>query len=443
MIPESEDTFSMRSSHVVLDQVDVAFDDEHAVASAGLLLPATLSERLGLEQAADELIDLGDRPGAAHPGRKVLTLVHSLVAGGDCIDDVEVLRAGSTDRVLGHRVMAASTVGTFLRSFTFGHVRQLDRLAETALRRAWQAGAGPGDGPLTIDADSTICEVHGHAKQGASYGYTRTLGLHPLLATRADSGELLHARQRTGKANTARGMPRFVDETIGRVRRAGASGPLLFRMDSGFWSAKVIARLRAHDARFSITVRQTKPVRAAIAAIDEAAWTQIPYTPDGVAQVAETPFRGDRLIVRRVRNLDDQQQLFPTWRYHAFVTDRPGTTVELDADHRRHAVVELAIRDAKHGAGLRHHPSGRFHANAAWLVLVCLAHNLLRWSAALGLGVRDELVVAKTLRRTLLALPGRLTRSARRWTLHLPARWPWAHSFVMALARLRCIPHPT
>jgi hypothetical protein len=237
-------------------------------------------------------------------------------------------------------------------------------------------------------------------------------------------------------------MPRFVDETIGRVRRAGATGELTFRADSGFWSAKTIARLRAHDTRFSITVRQTRPVPAQVAGIPEAAWVDIGYSPDGVGQVAEAPFRGDRLIVRRVRNLDDQQQLFPTGRYHAFVTDRVGTAVELDADHRRHAVVELAIRDAKHGSGLRHHPSGRFFANAAWLVLVTLAHNLLRWTATLGLGTRHELVVAKPLRRTLLALPGRLTRSARRWRLHLPARWPWAHSFTMALARLRCIPDP-
>jgi hypothetical protein len=347
-----------------------------------------------------------------------------------------------TASVLGHRVMAASTVGTFLRAFTFGHVRQLDRLAETALTRAWAAGAGPGDGPMTIDADSTICEVHGKAKQGASYGYTRKLGYHPLLATRANTGEMLHARQRTGKANTARGMPRFIDETIGRVRRAGATGELSFRADSGFWSAATIGRLRAHDVRFSITVRQTKPVQRGIAAIGEAAWTTIGYSPDGVAQVAETPFRGDRLVVRRVRNLDDQQQLFPTWRYHAFITDRAGSAVELDADHRRHAVVELAIRDAKQGSGLNHHPSGKFFANAAWLILVCLAYNLLRWTATIGLGSRDELVVAKTLRRTLLALPGRLTRSARRFMLHLPARWPWAHSFTMALARLRCIPDP-
>jgi Transposase DDE domain group 1 len=433
----------MPSSHVVLDQVDIAFDDERAVAGAGLLLPATLAERLGIQQATDQLVDLGDRPGAAQPGRKLLTLVQALVAGGDCIDDVELLRCGSTGSVLGHRVMAASTVGTFLRAFTFGHVRQLDKVTAQVLARAWAAGAGPGDGPLTVDVDSTICEVCGYHKQGAGYGYTHRLGYHPLLAFRAGSGEVLHARLRKGAANTARGILRFIDELVARLRRAGAVGELTFRMDSGFWSAKLIKRLRGHRVRYSITVRQTKTVRAAIAAIPEQAWTQIAYTPDGVAQVAETPYRGDRLIVRRVRNLDDQQQLFPTWRYHAFVTNRVGTMLELDADHRRHAVCELAIRDLKAGAGLVHLPSGQFAANAAWLGAATLAHNLIRWTATLGLGVGDQQTVAKTLRRTLLALPGRLTRSARRWRLHLPAGWPWAHSFTMALARLRCIPYPT
>jgi Transposase DDE domain group 1 len=188
----------MPSSHVVLDQVDIAFDDERSVASAGLLLPATLAERLGIEQVTDQLVDLGDRPGRARPGRKLLTLVHALVAGGDCIDDVELLRCGSTHAVLGHRVMAASTVGTWLRAFTFGHVRQLDQVCGEILARAWAAGAGPGDGPLTVDVDSTICEVYGYHKQGACYGYTHRLGYHPLLATRADSGEVLHARLRKG-----------------------------------------------------------------------------------------------------------------------------------------------------------------------------------------------------------------------------------------------------
>jgi hypothetical protein len=212
----------MGSSHT-LDQLDSCFDDTHAVANAGLLLAATLAERLGIEQTAYQVIDLGERPGAAHPGRKLLTLVHTMIAGADGIDDAALLRCGATSQVLGHRVMAPSTLGTFLRSFTFGHVRQLDRLTEQILTRAWSAGAGPGDGPMTIDLDATVCEVHGHHKQGAAYGYPHTLGDHPLLATRADSGEVLHARQRSGRANTARGTARFVDELAARVRRAAAA----------------------------------------------------------------------------------------------------------------------------------------------------------------------------------------------------------------------------
>src|SRR5215211_4309627 len=264
--PDQEGTCSMRSCHT-LDQLDTCFDDTHAVANAGLLLAATLAERLGIEQAADQVIDLGERAGAYRPGRKLLTLVHAMLAGGDCIDDADVPRCGQTASVLGHRVMAPSTLGTFLRSFTFGHVRQLDRLTEQTLKRAWAAGAGPGDGPMTMDLDSTVCQVHGYHKQGSAYGYTHTLGYHPLVATRADSGEVLHARQRTGRANTARGAARFVDELAGRVRRAGASGELTMRMDSGFWSAKTIKTCRRHKIRFSITVRQTKPIRAVITTI--------------------------------------------------------------------------------------------------------------------------------------------------------------------------------
>jgi transposase len=274
--------------------------------------------------------------------------------------------------------MAPSTVGTFLRAFTFGHVRQLDRLTEQVVARAWAAGAGPGDGPMTMDLDSTVCEVHGHATQGAAYGYTHALGYHPLVASRAESGEVLHARQRTGRPNTARGTARFVDELAARVRRAGASGELTMRMDSGFWSAKTIRACRRHQLRYSITVRQTTPIRAAIATIAADAWVDIVYPDGGLAEVAETRYKGDRLIVRRTRLVGAQAELFPNWRYHAFVTDRVGTTVELDQDHRRHAVVELCIRDLEAGAGLRHCPSGKFNANAAWLVIATLAHNLLR-----------------------------------------------------------------
>jgi hypothetical protein len=423
----------------------VAFDDDHAVANAGLALTATLTERLGVETVVDELVDLGDRPGAHRPGRKVLTLLHAMVAGGDAIDDADVLRTGRTQEVLGHRVMAPSTLGTFLRSFTFGHIRQLDRVAETLLARAWAAGAGPGTQELMMDLDSTVCEVHSHAKGGAAYGYTRRLGYHPLLASRADTGELLHLRMRTGSANTARGAERFVNELAGRVRRAGAAGSLTLRGDSGFWSAKVIGACRRHGIRFSITVPQTKPVKAAIAAIGEDAWTDIDYPDGGAAQVAETTRAGKaggRLIVRRTRLVGAQATLWPDWRHHAFVTDRAGTAVALDADHRRHAVVELAIRDLKQGAGLCHCPSGVFGANAAWALVATLAHNLLRWVAALGLGVHG-LVVAKTIRRRLIALPGRLTtpRGAATCTSRRAGRGPRHFSPpCSASARSRCEP---
>ncbi len=326
----------------------VAFDDDHAVANAGLALVGVLSERLGLEELAEEAISI-----APFPGRRVATLVHALVAGASCIDDADVLRAGSTASVLSHRVMAPSTLGTFLRSFTFGHVRQLDRVSELLLARAWSLGAGPGDRAMTIDVDSTICEVFGSQKQGAGYGYTKVLGYHPLLATRADTGETLHVRFRKGSANTQRGAQRFVRETVGRVRRAGASGALTLRADSGFFSQYVVQACRDHDVRYSITARQTPAITRAIEQIAEESWTSIDYTANGEAWVAETTY-GDqhRLIVRRTKLSNPRPALFPTYRYHAFLTDREGEAIFLDADHRRHAVVELAIRDLKEGSGL-------------------------------------------------------------------------------------------
>jgi hypothetical protein len=421
-----------------LDGLEVAFDDPGAVAHAGLLLPATLAQRLGLEALCDEVVELGARPGAARPGRKVMTLVHAMLAGADSIDDCDVLRAGASGQVLGHRVMAPSTLGTFLRAFTFGHVRQLDRAAEIALTRAWAAGAGPGDRPLLIDLDSTVCEVHGYQKQGAGFSHTRQRGYHPLLATRADTGEVLHLRLRRGSANTMRGAERFVRELARRVRRAGARGPLTLRADSGFWAKRVIGACRAHGIRFSISVRTgDERIAKAIAQIPEGDWQAIDYTAGGEAQVAETTYRGLRLVVRRTRLLGPQQALWPDWRHHAFLTDRPGTAIALDADHRHHAVCELAIRDLK-AEGLAHCPSGRFAANAAWALLAALAHNLVRWVAAIGLGIPGA-VVAETIRRRYLAAPGRLTRSGRRRRLRLPRHWPWAASFLAALERLRTV----
>lgn len=429
----------MRSQSYDPTRLGVGFDDDHAVANAGLTLTGVLARRLGIEGLADEMIRLGDAAGAARPGRKVMTLVHAMVAGGDCIDDVEVLRAGSTTGVVGHQVMAPSTCGTFLRSFSFGHIRQLDRVFETVLGRAWAAGAGPGDEPMTVDLDSTICEVHGHQKEGAAYGYSRVLGYHPLLATRADSGEILHVRARKGSAGSGRGANRFMEETIARLRRAGAAGPLTLRADSGFYSWELIGTCQKRGVRFSITVNNNQAVMRAIAAIGEADWVPIDYTPDGEAQVAETPYKEMRLVVRRTRLTGAQATLWPDWRHHAFITNRQGDPASLDADHRQHAVCELAIRDWKEGSGANHCPSGKFNANAAWLALTALAHNLIRWVATLGLGTHGTMV-AKTLRRHLITLPGRITRSSRRHHLHLPRDWPWQHQFLTAVGRLRNLP---
>src|SRR3954451_18787270 len=177
--------------HDLSDRSAVVFDDERVVVNAGLVLAVTLGRRLGLEALVDAAIRLGGRPGASRPGRKVLSLVHAMLLGADCIDDCDVLRAGRTEAILGHKAMAPSTLGTFLRSFSFGHVRQLDRVLGQALRRAWRAGAGPARGRLVIDIDSFLGEVHGHRKQGDGYGSTSKLGYHPLLATRADTSEVL------------------------------------------------------------------------------------------------------------------------------------------------------------------------------------------------------------------------------------------------------------
>ena len=423
--------------------VAVCFDDERAVSDAGVVLVATLAARLGIEALAERFIGLGDRVGAANPGRKVMSLLYAMVLGADCIEDCDILRSGRTGALLGSLVAAPSTLGTFLRAFTFGHVRQLDRLLAETLKRAWAAGAGPGDGRLVVDVDSFVGEVCGYDKQGASFGYTHKRGYHPIVATRAGSGEVLHVRCRKGAANTQRGMPRFTDELIARARRAGASGQCLLRADSGFWNTKVFDRLARAGWQFSIGVRMTKSVTAIVAQIDETAWQVLEDYPDtGEAQIAESTLGGRRLIVRRVRLLAAEGELFAgEWRHFAFATNRSEPIELVEVEHRQHAVVELVIRDLKDQA-LAHFPSGHYSANAAWTVLAALAHNLLRWTTILGLP-GATVRVARTLRRRLLAMPGRLTRTARRWTLHLPARWPWQNDFNAALARLRALPEPT
>jgi hypothetical protein len=424
---------------VGLDGVAVAFDDERAVADAGIVLAGTLAQRLGIEALVDERVVLGDRVGAGNEGAKVMTLISAMALGADCIDDCDLLRSGRTADVLGHRVMAPSTLGTFLRAFTFGHVRQLDRVLGETLQRAWAAGAGPGDGRLVIDVDSFVGETFGRSKQGAAFGYTRVRGYHPILATRADTGEVLHIRLRKGSANTSRGFGRFLDELLARVDRAGATGPRLLRADSGFWNKQTFQRLDRAGWQFSIGVRLQPAVRAAIEAISEDAWIDLPDYPEtSIAQIAETTHAGRRLVVRRVRTLDRQGQLLPSWELFPFLTNRVEDLRTVEAEHRQHAVVELAIRDLKDQA-LAHFPSGHFYANAAWTVIACLAHNLLRWTSVLGLP-GQTIRAARTFRRQLLTLPGRLTRTARRWTLHLPARWPWRDAFTEALTRIRALP---
>ena len=434
------------------DRIRVAFDDHRLVANAGLLLPASLALRLGLGELVDRHVDLGDSPGRANTGDKLMTLVASALAGGDCIDDADALRSGGTARVLGCVVKAPSTLGTFLRSFRWGHVRQLDRVSRELLARAWAAGAGPGDLPLTIDLDSTICETYGLAKEGARrHGYSGQRGYHPLLAVAAGTGEVLMARLREGRSNTARGAAHFLRETLSRVRYAGATGPLTVRADSGFYTHSIVAVCRKMKVRFSITVRQRQSLRHMIEAIPEEHWTPIPYWMEGAADVAEityTPFKSEpgaapvRLIVRRVKPTPGSQlALFANYSYHACITDREGDTLDLEADHRRHAEIENAIRDLKYGVGLNHLPSGRFAANGAWLAVQVMAHNLARWIARIALG--EQLATTKTLRRRFFSLAGRLTRKARHLTLHLSRGWPWETQFGDALARLRSLPLPS
>ena len=399
-------------------------------------MPATLARHLGLRELVDHQLDLDGARAGQHGGQ-------AADAGG--------VRAGGTVGVLGCVIKAPSTLGTFLRSFSWGHVRQLDRVSRQLLARAWKAGAGPGDAPLTIDLDSTICETYGLAKEGARHhGYTGARGYHPLLATAAGTGEVLMSRLREGRANTARGAAHFLRETVGRVRYGGARGQLTMRADSGFYAHTVVSACRGMDVRFSITVRQHASLRDLIEAIPDEDWRPIPYWMEGAADVAETtytPFQTKpdaapvRLIVRRVKPTPGSQlALFARYSYHGFITDRDGETLELEADHRRHAEVENAIRDLKYGVGLNHMPSGCFAANGAWLAVQVMAHNLARWTARIGLG--EQIVTTKTLRRRFFALAGRLTRSARRLTLHLPQRWPWETQFSRALARLRAIPLP-
>jgi hypothetical protein len=440
----------VKASHN-LAAVAVRFDDNNLVPNAGLVAPAMLAQQLGIAEAVDRRVRLDrDRPGAANCGAKALTVVGSMLAGGDSIDDVDVLRAGAAPELYDD-TRAPSTIGTWLRAFKWSNVRQLDAVARDTLVAAWQAGLGPADlaAPLTLDIDSTVCRAYGLAKQGCRFGYTKVRGYHPLLATVAQTGEVAHVRLRGGNAASARGAKSFVTETISRVRDAGAVGAITVRADSAFYSKAFLWACRDHDVRFSVTVRMNKSVRKAIDAIPDDAWTPIDYPLAGGADVAEvgyTAFSGRhkidvRLIVRRVRPAPGSQlALDVVFDYHALVCDRDGSTLTLEADHRAHAQVELVIRDLKDGP-LAHLPSGVFAANAAWLVLAALAHNLGR--ATLAAAGRDwSTATVASLRRKLIAMPARLVSSGRRRWLRAPTRWPWRDALDRATAVIAVIAAP-
>lgn len=440
----------MRASHD-LAGMSASFDESNLVPCAGLLPAAALAQRLGLAGLVDERLVLARH--GANSGTKALTVIGSMLAGGDSIDDTDLLRAGALPQLFD-MTRAPSTVGTWLRDFKWHNVRQFDAISRELLARAWAAGAGPVDlaAPMTIDVDSTIVPVFGRGKQGAAFGYTKIRGYHPQLASCAETGQVLFCRLRGGAAGAARGAASFLTETFSRVRAAGASGELTVRADSAFYSKAVLHTAAKFNVRFSITARQDKKVRAAIEAIDESAWTPIPYwlsSPEvsgaDVAETSYTAFAGTkhamqvRLIARRVRPTPGSQlALFTAWDYHAFVTDRAGDLLETEADHRRHAIVEQSIAELK-SAGLAHLPSSRFMANAAWLALAVIAHNLAR---AVGLLAGGSLhrATATTLRRAIFTMPGRLVRSGRRRRLRLPKHWPWAEQFATALTAITAIP---
>jgi hypothetical protein len=431
------------------------FDDPNLVSAAGLVPVVALAQWGGLAQLAGEQLTVPGGPGHA-AGLKVSALVAGMVAGADCIDDMDLLRHGAMRRLFG-AVRAPSTLGTFLRAFSFGHVRQLDAVAARFLTGlAARAPIIDTHADITyLDVDDTIGATYGYAKQGAGYGYTGVKGLNALLATvsaATTAPVIVATRLRKGSANSARGAARLVADAIKTSRSAGVSGTLVLRADSAYYGREVIAAARRHGVHFSITARKDKAITAAIAAIGEDAWTPIRY-PQAIfdeqlgqwvsdAEVAEiqfTAFRSKpkaqqltaRLIVRRVRDQNPahvtanaQGELFAAWRHHAVFTDSPLPMLTAEADHRRHAIIEQVHADLKNGP-LAHLPSGKFAANSAWLVLAAIAFNLTRAAGRLAGTVHAKATTA-TLRTQLINIAARIATSARRTTLHLPTAWPWA-----------------
>jgi hypothetical protein len=444
------------------------FDESNLVSAAGLVPVAALARDAGLRVLADEHLSVPTDKGA-NAGLKVTSLVAGMVAGADSIEDMALLRHGGMGKVFD-ACYAPSTLGSFLRAFTFGHVRQLDAvasrlLAGLAARTPLLAGL---HGSVLVDLDDTIIEVHGYAKQGAGFGYTKVRGLNALIVTVATDQAapvILAQRLRKGCCGSPRGAARIVADalaTLGRLRGPQAAGRVLLRGDSAYYGHAVVNAAIRTGADVSITVRQDKRVKAAIATIAEDAWTPIEYT-DAIfdettsrwisrAEVAEIPFVAftsknktdqvpGRLIVRRIPDLNPtaapgQATLFDTWRFHAFFTTSDPhalDTVAADKTHRGHAIIEAVHADLKNSA-LAHLPSGQFAANAAWLVLAVTAFNLTR-AAAASSGPHLARATTATIRRTLISVPARIASSARRLTLHLPTAWPWQSSWTELFTR--------
>jgi hypothetical protein len=435
-----------------LAATSAVFDEPNLVSAAGLVPVLALAEAADLSGLAGRQLTVPSDKGA-NAGVKVVSLVAGMVAGADSIEDMGLLRHGGMGRLFAG-AYAPSTLGSFLRAFTFGHVRQLDAVAARLLtglsaRAPMLTADGDPAGTVLVDIDDTIVEVHGYAKQGAGFGYSKVRGLNALLATVSTPSAapvILAQRLRKGSCGSPRGAARLVADAAAQVRRLLPHSRPLVRMDSAFYGRGPVGAAIRGGCDVSVTVRQNTTVKATIARIAEDGWIPIEY-PEAVfdepsgrwisrAEVAEVPFtafasgpkrqhvRG-RLVIRRIPelNLSGQDGLFDVWRFHAFFTTGSLDTVTADKTHRGHALIEQVHADLKNSA-LAHLPSGRFPANAAWLVLAVMAFNLTRAAATLT-GPQLAKATTGTIRRRLISVPARIATSARRLTLHLPQAWPW------------------
>jgi hypothetical protein len=440
-----------------LAKTHASFDDPNLVSHAGLVPVMALADRAGLaDLAAEHVRPGGDCGVSAH--LKVPCLVAGMAAGADSIDDMDLLRHGAMSTLFGG-VRAPSTLGSHLRSYTWGNVSQLEKAGrEFLIALAREAPLLPGAGTLAfIDIDSMQKRVYGHQKQGARFGHTKIQGksllvrglnaLAAVISTPLSAPVIAATRLRGGNAASARGAASLAVRAVGTARDCGCTGTIIVRLDSAYYNAGVIGAVRGQGARFSVTAPMNSSIRAAIAAIGEENWTAIRY-PHAIwddqldcwisdAEVAETGYtafaskKGQavtaRLIVRRVRDLNKkagagQDELFPVWRYHAVFTDSPFERVQAEGQHRDHAVVEQVFADVTSGP-LAHMPSGVFAANAAWLSIAAMAHNLVRAAGALA-SLPFAKARAVTIRRDLIAVAARTARHGRgHLTLHLPEAW--------------------